>query len=81
MKSRASTLKKKMHNRFWRGHILNNLATSLSHGDIMRVQKIITLHQDDLKPNEKGYYRGMAGNNVNVTVGGRLAPDIHMCQT
>jgi Fic family protein len=54
---------------------LEQLGDVLTHGDIMRVQKIITLHQDDLKPNEKGYYRGMAGNNVNVTVGGRLAPD------
>lgn len=49
--------------------------TLLAHADIMRVQKMITLHQTDLKPNERGYYRGMAGNNVNVTVGGRLAPD------
>lgn len=49
--------------------------TTLSHTDIMRVQKIITLHQDDLQPNERGYYRGMAGNTTNVTVGGRLAPD------
>lgn len=47
----------------------------LSHADIMRVQKIITLHQTDLKPNQRGYYRGMAGNDVNVSVGGRLAPD------
>jgi Fic family protein len=49
--------------------------TLLSHVDIMRVQKIITLHQDDLAPNERGYYRGMAGNTTNVSVGGRLAPD------
>lgn len=47
----------------------------ISHADIMRVQKIITLHQEDLKPNQRGYYRGMAGNDVNVTVDGRLAPD------
>jgi len=48
---------------------------TLSHADIMRVQKMITLHQTDLKPNMRGYYRGMAGNNVNVSVGGRNAPD------
>lgn len=48
---------------------------TLSHADIMRVQKIITLHQDDLQPNQRGYYRGMAGNITNVSVGGRLAPD------
>lgn len=48
---------------------------SLSHADIMRVQKIITLHQEDLQPNQRGYYRGMAGNQTNVSVGGRLAPD------
>lgn len=49
--------------------------TLLSHVDIMRVQKIITLHQTDLQPNERGYYRGMAGNITNVSVGGRVAPD------
>lgn len=49
--------------------------TTLSHVDIMRVQKIITINQTDLAPNARGYYRGMAGNNVNVSVGGRLAPD------
>jgi Fic family protein len=49
--------------------------TLLSHVDIMRVQKIITLHQTDLQPNERGYYRGMAGNMTNVSVGGRVAPD------
>ena len=48
---------------------------TLSHADIMRVQKMITLHQTDLQPNQRGYYRGMAGNNVNVSVGGRNAPD------
>lgn len=47
----------------------------LSHADIMRVQKIITIHQTDLQPNQRGYYRGMAGNNTNVSVGGRYAPD------
>lgn len=49
--------------------------TTLSHVDIMRVQKIITINQTDLAPNERGYYRGMGGNTTNVTVGGRLAPD------
>lgn len=48
---------------------------TLSHADIMRVQKIITLHQTDLQPNQRGYYRGMAGNLTNVSVGGRVAPD------
>lgn len=54
---------------------LEQLGDTFILGDIMRVQKIITLHQEDLKSNEKGYFRGMAGNDVNVTVGGRLAPD------
>ena len=48
---------------------------TLSHNDIMRVQKIITLHQTDLQPNQRGYYRGIAGNNTNVSVGGRYAPE------
>lgn len=48
---------------------------TLSHKDIMRVQKMITLHQTDLQPNQRGYYRGMAGNITNVSVGGRSAPD------
>lgn len=48
---------------------------TLSHADIMRVQKMITLHQTDLRPNQRGYYRGMAGNDTNVSVGGRYAPD------
>lgn len=48
---------------------------TLSHTDIMRVQKMITLHQTDLQPNQRGYYRGMAGNTTNVTVGGRHAPE------
>jgi Fic family protein len=47
----------------------------LSHAIICRLQKLITINQTDLAPNARGYYRGMAGNNVNVTVGGRLAPD------
>lgn len=54
---------------------LEQLGDEFTLGDICRVQKIITLHQDDLAPNEKGYFRGMAGNNVNVSVGGRNAPD------
>lgn len=53
---------------------------SLSHTDIMRVQKIITLHQDNLQPNQRGYYRGMAGNNTNVSVGGRVAPDYSLVE-
>lgn len=47
---------------------------TLSHADIMRVQKMITLHQN-LQPNQRGYYRGMAGNDTNVSVGGRYAPE------
>lgn len=54
--------------------------STLSHADIMRVQKMITLHQTDLKPNERGYYRGMAGNTTNVSVGGRNAPDYSLVE-
>lgn len=46
----------------------------LSHADIMKVQKIITINQTDLQPNQRGYYRGMAGNDVNVRVGKHIAP-------
>lgn len=54
---------------------LETLGGRLTHFDIMKVQKIITINQDNLQPNQRGYYRGMAGNNTNVSVGGRLAPD------
>jgi hypothetical protein len=49
--------------------------TTLAHVDIMRVQKIITINQANLSPNQRGWYRGMAGNITNVSVGGRNAPD------
>jgi Fic family protein len=48
--------------------------TSLNHSTICAVQKIITLHQDELQPNQRGYYRGVAGNNVNVRVGSYYPP-------
>lgn len=54
---------------------LEQLGDTFTLGDICRVQKLITINQEDLKPNEKGYFRGMAGNNVNVSVGGETAPD------
>lgn len=37
---------------------------------VRQLQKYITIRQP-LPPNARGYYRGEAGNNVNVTVGGR----------
>ena len=46
----------------------------LSHNDIMKVQKMITINQP-LQPNQRGYYRGLAGNVTNVTIGGRYAPE------
>jgi Fic family protein len=52
---------------------LDGLET-LSHNDIMKVQKMITINQS-LQPNQRGYYRGLAGNTTNVTIGGRYAPD------
>lgn len=54
---------------------------TLSHADIMRVQKIITLHQEELQPNQRGYYRGMAGNLTNVSVGGRFAPEYSLVES
>lgn len=53
---------------------LQSLNGILSHADIMHVQKIITINQEELKPNQRGYYRGIGGNNINVKVGGRTAP-------
>lgn len=53
--------------------------SELTHGDICKVQKIITLNQN-LLPNQRGYYRGMAGNDVNVTVGGRAAPNYSLVE-
>ena len=52
----------------------------LKHVDIMRIQKIITLHQDNLKPSDRGWYRGMGGNITNVQVGGRIAPDYSLVE-
>lgn len=53
---------------------LESLSGILSHGDICKVQKIITINQKELQPNQRGYYRGMAGNDVNVRVGKKVAP-------
>lgn len=41
----------------------------LRHGDIKKVQKILTLKQTDLQPNWRGYYR-----EIEVTVGGHKLP-------
>ncbi len=38
---------------------------SLTHYDVMKTQKIITLPQDDIRPDERGYYR-----KVPVWIGG-----------
>jgi Fic family protein len=45
---------------------------------IMHLQKRITIHQKDLLPNQRGYIRGMAGNDVNVTIAGHAAPHFSM---
>ena len=41
----------------------------LTHYDILKTQKIITLRQDDLQPDWRGYYR-----KIPVYIGGREAP-------
>lgn len=46
----------------------------LDHSVICHLQKRIVLHQSELLPNQKGYYRGSAGNDVNVRVGPRVCP-------
>jgi len=54
---------------------LEKIGATFTLGDVVTVQKLITINQEDLSPIEKGNFRGMGGNDVNVTVGGRLAPD------
>lgn len=39
---------------------------ALSHHVIQRVQKIITLNQTDLQPDQRGYYRDQSQTNVHV---------------
>ena len=52
--------------------LILNGTDKLSHGLICKVQKVITLHQSDLAPNERGYYRDMA--RVDVRVGAYRPP-------
>jgi len=54
------------------------IGEEFTHADICRVQKIITLNQTNLQPNQRGYYRNVSGTNVSV--GGRLAPDASMVE-
>lgn len=56
---------------------LRNIAQGkLTHADICKLHKILAIGQDNyperLMPNEKGYYRGIGGNNVNVYIGNRV---------
>src|SRR4051812_46882514 len=44
----------------------------LTHDVIRQTHKIITMSQEDLMPNERGYYRDMA--KVNVYVNSKCAP-------
>ena len=53
----------------WR--YLNRL-NEITHYNICRLQKIITLNQIDLRPNERGYYRSFS--KINVTVGSKRLP-------
>ena len=52
---------------------LMGIGDMLTHADICKVQKIITLNQQNLQPNQRGYYRNVS--STNVSVGGRHAPD------
>jgi Fic family protein len=45
----------------------------LNKGVICKLQKQLTLFQDDLQPNWRGYYR-----DINVSVGGRVCPAWHI---
>lgn len=51
---------------------LQEIAGLLTHKDICKVQKIITLNQTNLQPDQRGYYRTLSG--VEVSVGGRKCP-------
>lgn len=44
----------------------------LTHTVICKVQKIITLHQTDLMPHQRGYYRNVS--KTNIYVGSHSAP-------
>lgn len=48
----------------WR--YLEDWNTSLNHGVICKIQKIITLNQTDLRPDQRGYYRSLSQTNVHV---------------
>lgn len=50
--------------------------TIMSHQVIQKVQKIITLNQTDLRPDQRGYYRDLS--RYDVQVGGHIAPSWHM---
>ena len=52
---------------------LMGIGDELTHKDICNVQKIITLNQTNLQPNQRGYYRNVS--QTNVSVGGHNAPD------
>lgn len=52
---------------------LMGIGDELTHKDICNVQKIITLNQTNLQPNQRGYYRNIS--QTNVSVGGHNAPD------
>ena len=49
------------------------IGEELRHADICAIQKIITLNQQNLRPNQRGYYRNVSATNVSV--GGHNAPD------
>lgn len=58
----------------------NDLITRkvLGHAAICKTQKVITLHQHNLMPHQRGYYRSMS--QVNVIVGGYVAPSHTMVE-
>lgn len=58
---------------------LMSIGDMLTHADICKVQKIITLNQTNLRPNQRGYYRNVSGTNVSV--GGRLCPDSSLVES
>lgn len=46
---------------------------TISHYDICRIQKIITINQSNLQPHQRGYYRSFS--KTNVIVGDHTPPD------
>lgn len=57
----------------WRNNLMRVQMGELTHAEIQRIQRKIVASQDDLTPNDRGYYRSRSKSNVRV--GEHVAPD------